>query len=193
MINLPLHFYKEDLLVPTRAQFEQLRRSGRLELPPGADKPPLGDYVLVTSMENDEEESPIDGFYGNEPGKLAFYLQNTWLARVETQQPTRLALDVWQTLRKRLLGILPPPSVQVPSLDWKAFKRLVHSLDCKMTFSLQERVTQTGSFLGQVGVCTCGEDGCASTYVWMERGILLAVFHTSAMNLDRVYLAPLDP
>jgi len=192
MILLPFRFDKEDLLVLSGAQMELLRRAGHLELPPSTAKPPLGDYALVTRMENDEKEGPTHDFDGDQPGRLAYYLNNTWVVRVEARQPLRLALDVPQTLHQRLLGLLPPPSAQAAQLDWEAFKRLVGSVNCKMAFSLKERVTKTGSFLGQVGVCTCGEDGCGSAYAWVERGMLLALLQANAMVLRRVYLASLD-
>ncbi|MBN2149267.1 MAG: hypothetical protein JW726_17905 [Anaerolineales bacterium] len=192
MIQLPFRFDKEDLLVLSGAQMEQLRRTGCVELPPSSSKLPLGDYALVTRAENDEAESPLDFVSGEQPGTLAYYLHNTWLVRVEAQQPVRLALDVPKTLHTRFSGILLQPPAQGSSFNWEEFKRLIHSLDCKMAFSLQERVTRTGTFLGQVGVCTCGEDGCGSAYAWAEQDMLLAVFHSSGMALERVYLALLD-
>ena len=188
MTDLSLRFHKDDLLLLSGAQLDQLRRAGRLELPLGSGTPPRSSHALVTCIENDEAESPAHYFSDDSPGGLDYYLHNTWLVRVESQYPTRLLLDAPQTLHKRLSALLPQSPAQAPRFDWEEFESLVDSVGCKMAFSARERVTQTGSFLGQVGICTCGQDGCGSAYAWVEQGMLLALLHTSAMVLNQVYL-----
>jgi hypothetical protein len=49
---------------------------------------------------------------------------------------------------------------------------------------------KSGSFKGQITCCSCGEPGCSSEYLWMEKNIGLISFSIVAVGLSSISIFP---
>lgn len=159
--------------LPTE-RFAALVRDGRVPYthPDGA---PLDELCLVydasrTELEMDNYAQDLDAL-----------LDHARLVRPLTDGMVGLELAEVSPLRSLLQG----RSAQIAKANaWKDLEQLLRRRRTPLTKIARNALTQTGAYFGHLGTCTCGIEGCAAVYGWVEHGVGLLLVETSG-GVDR--------
>ena len=189
MTDLKLSFDAETMLKLTNEQFKQLALTGETI----TDFAPAKDYWI------DEEFSRLflsfnsslsDYFFDDEEEDIDTFIKNSYLTHFF---PKTGKIKLIENLDETLADLLPKKHIDlinVPLIDKFKFAEQQNTFLDPLNESAVDTLINTGNFKGQISCCECGEGGCSSEYVWVDKYYGLASFHTLAAELQVVYLYP---
>jgi hypothetical protein len=189
--------FRDGALIPLEtADFERLLRDGQLAWTPN-DEPDRLDLALAYDAGAKDSEDELDVWYNflEQPeAALNRFLDRARFVTLSLDSPSAVLLADPTPLRDILLRALPEAEPQLPlrSLTRKIFLLPDHwsfmrTVPIKAAL---DAIKSAGSFFGQAGVCRCGHDFCASSYLWVQNRVVLLAVDFDGMNDPEIHLFP---
>jgi len=189
MTDLKLSFDAETMLKLTNEQFKQLTLTGETI----TDFAPAKDYWIDDEFSRlflSFNSSLSDYFFDDEEEDIDTFIKNSYLTHFF---PKTGKIKLIEDLDETLADLLPKKHIDlinVPLIDKFKFAEQQNTFLDPLNESAVDTLINTGNFKGQISCCECGEGGCSSEYLWVDKNYGLVSFHTLAAELQVVYLYP---
>ena len=184
---------EETLIKLEHEPFEQLQKEGEL------DYPVLGQLKRIKQgIVYDGSKSDFDFVY--EPAKdLDIFLEYSRLVVASEEPAEKIILEQNISLRELLkqqfseLVLLAKPvkfEKLIRSEDLFFRDRSFLFLGGLLLGEAKESLIKSGSFYGQLGICSCESAGCSSSYAWFENNVCIFLGVYGDCSLYTVELFP---
>ncbi|MDX9953481.1 MAG: hypothetical protein RBT75_05275 [Anaerolineae bacterium] len=190
--------FRDGALIPLEtADFERLLRDGQLAWTPN-DEPLRPNLALAHDAGERDSEGDLDvryNFLEQPEAALNRFLDRARLVTFRLDSPAAVLLADPAPLRDILLRALPEAEAQLPQLPLTSSSWLLGCVEWSFLSTVPIKaalnsVKFSGAFFGQAGVCRCGHDFCASSYLWVQNRVVLLAVDLHGMKDPEARLFP---